>query len=148
MASDTYNDLTRNNFLKINPAWFQYLGVDTTALLFDLLDKENYFIAITTIDKDGWFYYTDEKLQEIFPWSSNTIRNHLGRLSKLGLIYTENRGIPRKRYIKINRNFLYWFADLINTRNEDLKSECDKYLSDATITKVTEYKIEGKTYYV
>lgn len=105
-----YNKITESDFIKINKKWFSLLGVNQTLLLFELLDEENYWIKNSKIGKDGFFYSTDPNIQKIYPWTSPTIRKILNELKDLKLIQMENRGMPRVRHIKINRDVVYKFS--------------------------------------
>ena len=144
---NAYTTLTQNDFIKINYNWYKYLGVETTSLLFTLLNQENYWITTAGIDPNGWFFSTDENLQKIFPWSSNTIRNHINRLVKLNIIKTENRGLPKKRWVKINRNLIYWLSDKVATNNQEILTQCTEILKSKDTKTIEYFMFQGEKYY-
>lgn len=75
-------------------------------MLQELICKENYCKKNNLLDDEGFFSCTSEEIKDIFGWSWDKQKKILNRLEHLNLIILNLKGIPFKRYFKINKEAL------------------------------------------
>ena len=61
------------------------------------------------IREDGYFFTTVEELKEITTLSKNFQRTSIKNLKKFDLVTTDRKGLPSKRYFKINEEKILKF---------------------------------------
>ena len=96
----------KDNFLILNKDLIKKLGWDELGMLQELICKENYCKKNNLLDDEGFFSCTSEEIKDIFGWSWDKQKKILNRLEHLNLIILNLKGIPFKRYFKINKEVL------------------------------------------
>jgi hypothetical protein len=93
--------LSQDAFILINKKLFKVLGGDcpTAVLLGELISISKYFYETKKID---WFFITVDSIERALLISDSVQRRSLSFLKEIGFIELEKRGIPQKRFIKIN----------------------------------------------
>ena len=100
--------LSSSAFLVFNKELARQIGLKETVLLADLISKEEYFINNGM--SDGWFFNTEENIQQDTTLTPSQQRKCIKNLVELNIIEAKRKGVPAKRYFKINEqqviNFL------------------------------------------
>lgn len=93
--------LASSNYIIINRDVLKKVGIDAAVMLSELADEERYYSESGMLD-DGWFYSTVENVTSRTGFTKRRQRNGIDELRKDGLIEFEVRGMPAKRYFRIN----------------------------------------------
>lgn len=86
-----------SNYWVVNKSILKELGIDASFLLSAMAETDNLLA-----DDDGWFYQTIEKLEEITTLTRHKQSQAIKLLIEKQLLEQQNRGIPMKRYFRIN----------------------------------------------
>ncbi|NME35794.1 MULTISPECIES: hypothetical protein [Fusobacterium] len=89
--------LITGNYFAINKDLVRELGIEKAFLL-------TVFVEASEIlaDKEGWFYQTIPTIEHLTGFSLYRQAGFIDELIKLGYLEQENRGVPKKRFFKIN----------------------------------------------
>ena len=90
--------LLSSNYWVINKLILKELGLDASFLLSAMAEADN----LLADDDDGWFYQTIEKLEEITTLTRHKQSQAIKLLIEKQLLEQQNRGVPMKRYFRIN----------------------------------------------
>lgn len=99
------NLIRSSNYWTLNKTLVQKLGIETAFLLTNLIEAEHMMKA-----KDGWFFQTIEKLEKVSTLSRYKQEKCIEKLREEGLIDVEVKGLPAKRYFRINNQRLSEFV--------------------------------------
>ena len=91
------------------------LGIETAFFLTTLVEADE-----TLADDEGWFYQTSKTLEEITGLSNHKQTKCIEQLISLGILLQENKGVPMKRYFKLNYDQILKF---LNTRIEKISNQ-------------------------
>ena len=86
----------------INRYAMELVGPDAALILGELLAQWCLWKERNELDDDGYFFCTEEKLSKYTGWKYNKQRSNIDILKRQGLLYTKNKGLPLKRYFKLN----------------------------------------------
>lgn len=86
----------------INKKLAHALGIDAAIMYSELISKYFYFEARSQLTEDGYFFNTVENMQEDTCLSKYQQTKAIKVLVKEKLINHQNRGIPQKRFFKVN----------------------------------------------
>lgn len=143
--------LAAGNYIAVNRTLIKVFGLDSAVLIGELASEAKYWNDRDKLD-DGWFFSTIENVEDATGLSGYQQRKALTELTKAGIVETAQRGIPKRRYIRIR------FMELVNLVNdkysknfttvgektsplEDEKLDTNKYNEQS---KQTTKKKEGK----
>lgn len=103
MTSEQYVKayLSQDAYLILNKYLVQRLGLVETTLLSLLLDRHTLFTQQEQT-KDGWFFCTNQYLQETLHLGRSTVDTALAHLGQQHLIETQRKGLPAKKYFRIS----------------------------------------------
>ncbi len=93
--------LSQDAYFVINKFLVQQLGLTETTLLSLLLDRHSLFTQQEQT-KDGWFFCTNQYLQETLNLGRSTVDTALANLEKQHLIETQRKGLPAKKYYRLS----------------------------------------------
>ena len=93
--------ISTSNFITVNKDLIKELGLEEAILLGELASEYDYWNNKNEIE-DGYFYSTIENIEEKTTLTAYKQRKCLENLKNKGIIDIQIRGIPAKRYIKIN----------------------------------------------
>lgn len=121
------NLLMSSNYYALNKTLVKNLGIETAFFLTTLVEADE-----TLADDDGWFYQTSKTLEEITGLSNHKQTKCIEQLISLGILVQKNKGVPMKRYFKLNYEQV---LISLNTRiekssNQDLKKVKSKSLKN------------------
>lgn len=114
--------LRGNSFLTVSLPLAHKIGLLETIYLMDLLSKHDYHLErneLTTINGvDGYFYACIDDMQKRTTMCRSTQDSCMKKLNLLGLVSHVVKGVPPKRYFKINiGNILEIFGVQIKSPN-------------------------------
>ena len=93
--------ISTSNFITVNKDLIKVLGLEEAILLGELASEYDFWNNKNEIE-DGYFYSTIENIEEKTTLTAYKQRKCLETLKNKGIIDIQIRGIPAKRYIKIN----------------------------------------------
>lgn len=89
--------LLSSSYWVLNKEVVMLLGIETAFLLSNFAEAEQMMA-----DDDGWFYQTIEIVEEMTTLSRYKQDQSIKELEEMGILEKETRGMPAKRYFKIN----------------------------------------------
>lgn len=121
------NLLMSSNYYALNKTLVRNLGIETAFFLTTLVEADE-----TLADDEGWFYQTSKTLEEITGLSNHKQTKCIEQLISLGILLQENKGVPMKRYFKLNYDQILKFLNtrIEKTSNQELKKVESKSLKN------------------
>lgn len=116
--------LASRNFITVNKTLMLELGIDEAIMIGELASEYDYWESTEQLDSDGFFYATVEKIEENTTLTKYKQKKALDNLQKLGIVEVKRKGVPAKRYIKINEEEL--MKILSNKKSKNLTSGSQK----------------------
>lgn len=89
--------LLSNNYWVLNKTLVKMLGIESAFLLSNFAEAE-----VMMADENGWFYQTSDTVEEMTTLSRYKQDRAVSKLEEMGILEKEIRGMPAKRYFKIN----------------------------------------------
>lgn len=96
--------LASSGFITVNKYLIKTLGLDEAVIFGELCSKYDYRATRGELDNDECFYCTVEDLEENTALGERRQRKAINNLVEIGLIKQATKGLPRKRFFKINEN--------------------------------------------
>lgn len=93
--------ISSSNFIVVNKSLAREIGLIESVVLGELASEYDHWKATGDLD-DGYFYSTVDNLSENTTLSKYQQRSALDNLKAKGIIDVTVKGLPAKRYIKIN----------------------------------------------
>lgn len=112
-------------------------GLHEAILLGELASEYEYWDGLGKITDDGYFYSTVENIKENTTLSDSQQRKAIANLNKKGVIDVSLKGIPARRYFRINESAL---LELLNIKNYDSNNESS---SSSKIKELAFSKVQG-----
>lgn len=94
--------LRADGSITVNKNLIQAIGLNEAVLYCELLSRYFYFESRFLLDEEGCFYNTQYDLQAGTGLGEKAQRTAINNLKSLGLIDVKRKGMPAKRYFKIN----------------------------------------------
>lgn len=103
---EVYGDLLGGAFLQIYKETIYLLEPMGSLVLALLFEKQRYFSQRQQLTEDGFFYTTYETLRYSLGISQSYIANTCTDMEKMGILDTQFKGVPGKKYYKIDFDML------------------------------------------
>lgn len=97
--------LTVGNYIMVNKTLIKQIGLVEAVILGELCGEYEHWRKEDKLE-DNMFYSTIENIEENTGLSEYKQRNAIKNLEKLGIIESEIKGVPAKKYFRINENQL------------------------------------------
>ena len=97
--------IANDNFIVVNKSLIHIFGLEETLILGELVSEYEYWRSRGELE-GGWFYSTVENIEKNTSLSKHKQKKALENLQQAGVICYQRKGMPAKRYIKINENVL------------------------------------------
>ena len=115
--------LMSSSYFVLNKQIVKAIGIEAGFLLTTLIEASD-----GLANEDGWFYKTSPSLEEETGLSNHKQSKIIEELTKLGILEQENKGMPMKRYFRINFQKieeLVFKKDLKNSKpsNEEIEKQ-------------------------
>lgn len=107
--------LMASNFYILNKHLVKTLGIETAFFLTALVEADEILA-----DKNGWFYQTIPQIEKMTGLTKHKQTNCINELLILGILLQENKGIPMKRYFKLDYEKI---AKLLSSHKKDNSQE-------------------------
>jgi len=134
-----YNDLKKvmtQKFLLVSKPLIKQLGLEAAAWIADMLSKFDYFEKREMIDKNGWFYNTQQNIKDDTSITVSAQTRIIRELQDSGILEFEKRGIPSRNYYRFD------FKTLINLITSIPDSEIP--VSQKSETSISELRVNNK----
>ena len=93
--------IASRNFISVNKDLMRLLGIEEAILLGELASEYDYWLSQGKLD-NGWFFPTVENIEKNTTLTKYKQKKALENLQSQGFISIKRKGLPAKRYIKIN----------------------------------------------
>ena len=107
--------LMSSSYFVLNKQIVKTIGIEAGFLLTTLIEASD-----GLANDDGWFYKTAPSLEEETGLSNHKQSKIIEELTKLGILEQENKGMPMKRYFRINfqkiEELVFKIQDLKNSK--------------------------------
>ena len=114
---DIISLLASDNYIVVNKDIIKTYGINTALLIGEIASEYNYYLKNNLLDEDGMFYSTIENIEENTGLSRHQQKTSLEELKELEIIDIVIKGMPAKRYIKLNiENLTNKFVKNLQTR--------------------------------
>lgn len=117
--------LASRNFITVNKTLIQTLGIEEAIMLGELASEYDYWKNNGELE-EGWFFSTVENVEENTTLTKYKQKKALDNLQKIGVLEVQRKGIPAKRYIKINEERV--FEILSSKKSKNLTSGSQEIL--------------------
>lgn len=126
------NLVAGDNYIIVNRTLIKNLGLKEAVILGELASEFNYYKKNNSLDENGYFYSTIENIEENTGLSRSQQKTVLDKLKELEIIDVIVKGIPAKRYIKIDVfRLISQYAEKLQTSLlKTDKLECQKLTSN------------------
>lgn len=118
--------ISSRNYIALNKTLMQEYGLHEAILLGELASEYEYWEAQGQITDDGYFYSTVENVKENTTLSDSQQRKAIASLKKKGVLDVSLKGIPAKRFFKINENALLELLNIQSNSLTNLKTRSSK----------------------
>ena len=118
--------ISSRNYIALNKTLMKEYGLYEAILLGELASEYEYWEAKGQITEDGYFFSTVENVKENTTLSDSQQRKAITSLKKQGVLDVALKGIPAKRYFKINENALLALLNLKNNDSTNLSASSSK----------------------
>ena len=115
--------IASDSFLCINKCIAKAFGLDAAVMIAELATCYNYWESQDGLTEDGMFYETVERMEENTTLTKYQQLKAIAVLEDAGVIRTERRGLPAKRYFAINEEKLLEVVDNKKSKNWTTGSE-------------------------
>ena len=105
--------LASRNYITVNKDLIKIIGLEETIILGELASEHNYYIDKEELE-DGYFYSTIDNIEANTSLSEYRQRKAINTLKEKDILDIKVKGIPAKRYIKINEDQV---LNLLNIKN-------------------------------
>lgn len=94
--------LASDNFIVINRDLLKMYGLNVTLMLCELASEYNYYKKEGKLEEDGLFFSTVDNISDKIGLSKYQQAEALKALDQMGIVKTIVKGIPAKRYFKLD----------------------------------------------
>lgn len=94
--------IASRNFIAVNKTLIKEFGLEEAIILGELASEHSYWADRGELDADGYFFSTIENIEENTALKEKRQRSAINSLKDAGIIEVKLKGLPAKRYIKIN----------------------------------------------
>lgn len=94
--------IASRNFIAVNKTLIKVFGLDEAIMLGELASEFEYWQEQGRLDEDNFFFSTVENIEDNTGIKEKRQRAILNNLKEKGVVEMKLKGLPAKRYIKIN----------------------------------------------
>lgn len=114
--------ISNNGFIVLNKGLIKILGINATIMLGELASEYEYWKEREELEND-YFYSTIENVENNTSLTKYQQSQAINKLLELDLIDVKIKGIPAKRYIKINEQQVVKILDNKKSKNLTTRSK-------------------------
>ena len=116
------NLISSGNYITCNRVIAQIFGLDEAIILGELASEYDYYSTNNQLDEEGYFYSTIENIEKNTTIKEKRQRAALNNLQSQGIIEIKRKGLPARRYIKINDDVLTPLLLNYNNQSSSLRT--------------------------
>lgn len=116
MYNGILNLLANDNYLIVNRTLMKELGLEESIIIGELASEYNYYKKNNTLEENDYFYSTIENVEKNTGINEYKQRKALNNLKSKKIIDIKIKGIPAKRYIKINESKI---SEILNIKSQN-----------------------------
>jgi hypothetical protein len=98
--------LSHDNFIPVSKVLASKIGLLEATIFGELCSESDYWHERNEVTEDGYFFSTVENIEDKLFVKKDTQQRVMKNLSNSGLISIAKKGLPAKRYVKINEEIL------------------------------------------
>lgn len=132
--------LASKNYIIVNKELIKVVGLEETILLGELAGEYDYYESQDKLE-DGFFFSTVEMVEENTGLTDYQQRKAINSLKEKGLIEAKVKGLPPKRYIKINEEAILKLFKNKNLKNLRINSKKTKELNLKKLKTINNNKL-------
>lgn len=110
------NIIASRNYITLNKDILKEIGLEETVILGELASEYDYWYKQGKLE-DGYFFSTIENIEMNTTLSEHKQRKAINNLKDLGIIEVVNKGLPKRRYIKLNEEKILYLLNEIMEKN-------------------------------
>ncbi|MCL2774656.1 MAG: hypothetical protein FWD71_15115 [Oscillospiraceae bacterium] len=122
MSHEIFELLRADNTIYVNRTLAAAIGLNEAVIFSTLLGKEHYYRSAGMLDSEDMFYATASDIEDRTTLTQRQQERAVSHLEELGLISTKIKGLPAKKYFKINPDT----EILLGLLREKIKNKPDK----------------------
>lgn len=116
--------LDSGNYIAANRSLIKAFGLHVAVIIGELASEAKYWKKRGQLE-DGWFFSTVENIEEATGLNAYYQREAIKQLHELGFIETKYKGLPRKRYIRVNgMNIIQTIAQIEGEQENADERQC------------------------
>lgn len=119
--------LSTDGYIAVNKKVIRLVGLEEAIILGELCSEYTYWRNENKLE-DGMFYCTVENMEENTGLSIHKQRKAINNLESMGVISIVKKGLPAKRYIKINTSRLIELLDCEELQDKSVKNNSSSEL--------------------
>jgi len=137
MSSEIYELLRADNTIYANRTLAASIGLNEAIIFSALLGKEYYYRNMGQLDGEGMFYSTASDIEQKTTLTQRQQDRAINHLELLGLIYTRIKGMPAKKYFKINPDTTILLKFLrVKPENKSKVNDNNKNTGESNVDKM------------
>lgn len=105
-----------SNYIAVNRTLIRRYGLVEAVLLGEIASEARYWLQRDELE-DGWFYSTVDNIESATGLNDYHQRGALKRLQELGLVEITYKGLPRKRYLRLDAERLLQAMEQVNEQS-------------------------------
>jgi hypothetical protein len=113
------------------------IGLEEAIIIGELASEYDYWLKQNDLDEEGYFYSTIENIEKQTTLSEYRQRKAMNTLKSLKLIDVQLKGLPAKRYVKLNEEAI---GDFITKEPNIERLKSEKLISEKLILERIENK--------
>lgn len=126
--------IASDSYITVNKELIKHIGLEGAVLVGELASEYDYWSKNDGITPEGYFFSTIENIEEKTGLSEHRQRQAIKKLEGLSIIDVKVKGLPAKRYVKLNEESI---LKLFETRSEILKHQVSE-ISETVPLKIQE----------
>lgn len=115
--------LASDSYITVNRVIAERFGLEAAVLLGELASEATYYEQGDLLTEDGWFYSTVENVQARTTLTKYQQGKALKTLNEAGIVDVARRGLPARRYIRINEQQVVELFDNKKSKNSPTVGE-------------------------
>lgn len=138
--------LSTENFITVNRTIAKLVGLEAAVIIGELASEQLYWAERDGLDEEGYFYSTVENLEKRTFLNAHSQRQALGILQERGFVDVEKKGMPARRFLRINEEEIE--AALVNDKSLKFLTTSDSKNEQQDVKKMNDYinnNIDNKT---
>lgn len=108
------------NYIAVNRSLIKAVGLECAVLIGELASEAMYWDE--HLD-DGWFFSTVENVENATGLTGYQQRKALAKLAELGIVEVQQKGLPKRRYVRVNFEQVAKIIDSKSSKNFTTSSE-------------------------